>query len=114
MKYRLLGINCRLLGIDHSVLGIIYFNPLSASGPIYRPKACFKFTFSRKYASCNQYVVSLPTEENVEYLLRFGEMWLALKGLIWMKYRLMRMNYRPPRMNYMLFGDYLQAAGDKL
>ena len=41
-------------------------------------------------------------------------MWLALKGLIWMKYRLMRMNYRPPRMNYMLFGDYLQAAGDKL
>ena len=30
-------------------------NPLSASGPIYRPKACFKFTFNwkLKYASCN-------------------------------------------------------------
>ena len=28
-----------------------------------------------------QYVVLLPTEVNLEELLRFGEMWLALKGL---------------------------------
>ena len=40
------SIMCKLRTLDPGV-----DNPLSAIRPIYRPKACFKFTFSQKYAS---------------------------------------------------------------